>query len=124
MSATEEKQAQNPANEAARKVFYLPKTDLIESKEEYKLLIDLPGVKKDQLSLTLERGQLSVEGLIGNVSPQKPLQGEYTEGHYQRHFKLSPNIDPKTLEAKLEEGVLEITLKKIPEAQPRQILVS
>jgi HSP20 family protein len=89
---------------------------------------ELPGFTKEQVDLTLENGLLTITA-ERNEEPAKPEAGNYLikERRYtrfQRSFSLPPTIDPNTVDAKLENGVLSVTLTKRQEAKPRKIAVS
>ena len=107
------------------KLYYLPKADLLETSQGYRILVDLPGVAKEDLSLTLEQYKLSLEGRITPRSKgTHKLKEEYAQGNFKRSFKLSQAIDKEALIAQLENGVLTIDLQKVPERAPKQIKVS
>lgn len=105
---------------------YVPATDIIESKEQLMVYMDMPGVGKDNVTVKLEKNVLLVEGAIeaNAYSELKPLYSEYNIGNYWRQFDLSNKIDQSKIEAKMDNGVLLLTLPKIPEAQPRSIQIN
>ena len=90
--------------------FFIPQTDIIENKESLIVIMDLPGVEKKDLVVKLENNTLEVEGRIDH-STYKELNPVYTE------YNISH------IEAELKDGVLSLTLLKVPEAEPRQIQV-
>ena len=87
--------------------------------------MDLPGVKKEDVNIKLESNILEVEGRIDYEPYEKfnPVYTEYNIGNYARSFTVSNAVDTSNIEAVLEEGVLSLTLLKVPEAKPRQIPV-
>lgn len=106
--------------------YYQPYTDIVENKQDLIVTMDMPGVKKDNVTVKLENNVLEIEGSI-DYSPYKgmrPVFTEYNVGHYHRSFSVSNTIDTNNIEARLTDGVLTLTLPKAPEAQPRQITVS
>ncbi len=105
---------------------YVPLTDIIETEKSLVVTMDMPGVKKDNINVKLEDNILEVDGQI-DFSPYNNLNPVYTEynvGHYTRRFAVSNTIDTGNIDANLSEGVLTLTLPKVPEAQPRQIKVN
>lgn len=104
---------------------YIPATDIVENENELLVLMDMPGVDKDNITVKLEKNVLHIDGAIdmGPYSELKPLYTEYNVGNYTRQFELSNKIDQSKIEAKMDNGVLSLVLPKVPEAQPRTIQV-
>jgi len=105
---------------------FLPTTDVVETDSELLVYMDMPGVKKDNIKIRVEKGKLIVDGDIDSsrYSHYEPLYTEYNVGHYSRRFELSNEIDQRKIEAKMSEGVLLLTLPKVPEQQPKLIKVN
>jgi len=103
--------------------FFIPQTDIIENKESLLITMDLPGVKKENLSIKLEKNILEVEGRIDYLPYEKlnPVYTEYNIGNYARNFTVSHAVDTRNIDAVLKDGVLTLALFKVPEAEPRQI---
>lgn len=105
--------------------FFIPQTDIVENKESLIVIMDLPGVKKEDLRVKLENNVLEIEGWI-DYSPYEKLNPVYTEysiGNYARRFTVSHTVDTRNIDAVLKDGVLSLTLLKAPESKPREILV-
>ena len=88
---------------------------------------ELPGYKKDQIDITLEKGVLTVtaEQKAETEQPQGEwLLRERRMTKFSRAFKLPPTVDESAIDARLEDGVLKLTLNKRPESKPRKITVS
>jgi len=85
--------------------------------------MEVPGVEKKDLDVTLEEGVLRVEGRIDFKKYEgfEPVYAEYNVGHYYRAFALSDKIDPAGISAELSDGVLTLTLKKVKDAAARRI---
>ncbi len=105
--------------------FYIPPTDIVETEKVLRVIMDMPGVHRENISVNLEKDVLKVEGLIDSSPYLKanPLYTEYNVGHYTRSFNLSKTIDQEHIEASLNDGVLTLVLPKAEEAQPRQIAI-
>lgn len=102
---------------------FLPNADIYETQDALTVVLEMPGVGKDHLSVRVEDGVLNVEGRLDLSKYQglRPLYIEYNIGHYSRSFQLSSKIDQNRIEAGLKDGVLSLTLPKAEEAKPRTI---
>ena len=100
----------------------LMKTDVRENEGNYVLDIDLPGFKKDEISLTLDNGYLIV-GASKTVnedekdSKGKMLRQERFSGAMQRSFYVGDSIDENDVKAKFEDGVLSLSFPKEKEPE-------
>jgi len=105
--------------------FFIPQTDIVENKESLIVIMDLPGVKKEDLRIKLENNMLEVDGKICYSPYEKlnPVYTEYSIGNYVRRFTVSHAVDTRNIDAVLKDGVLSLTLLKAPEVKPREILV-
>jgi HSP20 family protein len=105
---------------------YLPATDIVETDGELMMYLDMPGVKRDQVNIRLEKNVLFIEGAIDSKPYEalRPLYTEYNIGHFTRRFELSSFIDQAGIKAAMADGVLQLTLPKVPEQQPKLIAVN
>jgi len=103
--------------------YFIPNTDIYETDEALTILMEMPGVEKDNISVNLENDVLRVKGQIdfSKYQEMEPVYTEYNVGHYARAFTLSDKIDQNEIGAELNNGVLTLTLKKAKEARPRRI---
>jgi HSP20 family protein len=104
---------------------FLPDADIYETQDALTVILEMPGVEKDNVEVHVEDGVLNVAGRL-DLSKYKGLQPIYTEyniGHYSRSFRLSSKIDQDKIGAELNDGVLSVTLPKVEEAKPRTIKV-
>ncbi|KGO32720.1 heat-shock protein Hsp20 [Desulfobulbus sp. Tol-SR] len=114
-----------PAEQTRPGLVFTPEVDIFETDQEITLLADMPGVAADQVTIDLRDGLLTISGDV------KPWEGpeetdvlvEFEIGKYYRQFTLSDAIDQDKIDAKLEDGVLRLTLPKAQKAVPRQIAV-
>lgn len=106
--------------------YYVPSTDIYETEDALTVVMEIPGVKKDDVSVDLEDGVLRFEGRIdySNYEGLEPVYSEYNVGHYARSFTLSEVIDQEGISAELHDGVLTLTLKKAERALPRKIPIT
>jgi len=103
--------------------YYVPSTDIYETEDALMVIMEVPGVDRDNIDVKLENDELRVEARIdfSNYEGMEPLYTEYNVGHFMRAFSLSQRIDQKDIAASLSDGVLTLTLKKVQQAKPRQI---
>jgi HSP20 family protein len=103
-----------------------PRVDVAETKQEYQLTAELPGVPQDKVQIQVIDGvlELSVatEGSAPAAEARWLLRERGTSG-YQRSFRLPRDVDQAGIAAKLDNGLLVVTLPKLPEAQPRKVVV-
>ncbi len=105
--------------------YYVPYTDIYETDETLTLVMEMPGVEKKDLGVTLENDVLRVDGRIdfSKYEGMEPVYTEYNVGHYTRSFTLSNKIDQEKINAQLDGGVLTLTLPKGKDVLPRQIAI-
>jgi HSP20 family protein len=104
---------------------YVPTTDIFETQDALNVVLEMPGVEKTNIDITVQEGVLNVEGRLdfSKYKSLHPLYTEYNVGHYARSFRLSSKIDDSKIAAELRDGVLTLTLPKVEEAKPRTIQV-
>jgi HSP20 family protein len=105
---------------------FVPTADIYESQDALTVILEMPGVEKDNVDVRVEEGMLNIEGRLDLAKYQGllPLYTEYNIGHYARSFRLSSKIDQSKIAADLKDGVLSLTLPKAEEAKPRTIKVT
>jgi HSP20 family protein len=82
---------------------------------------ELPGVSEGDVDVTVHQGILSIRGDRKPVDGRKYLYNSRTFGKFERKIKLPEGIDTENVQAKLTNGVLELTFPKKAEAKPRKI---
>jgi HSP20 family protein len=103
-----------------------PAMDVAEYENELVVITELPGVKKDQVNVTFEKGVLTVAGeRTPHEIPQdaKVLMNEMRDKAFNRSIRLGTEIDVEKISAELENGILRIVLPKAAEARVRTISV-
>jgi HSP20 family protein len=112
-------------NGASQQRGYLyPPVNVVETKDGYVLEAEMPGVGKDGLEIQLEDNELTIVGhrRIG-VDGAQPLYRESVDRDFRRTFVLDPTIDAGKISAKVNHGVLTLTLPKAEKVKPRKISV-
>lgn len=104
---------------------FLPNADIYETPDSLSVILEVPGVEKNNIDVRVEDDVLSVQARLDLSKYQglQPLYTEYNVGHYARSFQLSSKIDQTKIGAELKDGVLSLTLPKVEEAKPRTIQV-
>ena len=101
-----------------------PRADILEGDKDYRIMIDMPGVKAENLDINVENQTLQVKAEAENQVPdgftsrrrERPAHAEFA-----RSFSLGNHVDLDKISAKLDNGVLTITLPKSETSLPRRI---
>jgi HSP20 family protein len=110
--------------DASRGTTWLPAVDVYEDHERLIFKFDLPEVRREDLSVRLENGVLTVEGKRGLEFEDRRDNYHRVErvfGSFARSFSVPNTVATDKIDAELKNGVLRVTLVKKPEAQPRSI---
>ena len=122
MQTTLEKQNQN--GRATQQEYVAPNVNIFETQEGYVLQAEMPGVTKDGLEITLEGNEITITGRRAPETVSGELLfRESARADYRRVFELDPAIDTAKVSAKIEQGVLTVTLPKSERVKPRKIKV-
>ena len=125
LTVTEKQEVETHAEQTKPGPVFRPPVDILENDAEIVLLADLPGVDPEDLTIDLRDNTLSLTGEVGfDAAEGEAVMTEYGVGRYHRQFSLSEKIDQERIEAKLEGGVLRLTLPKVSRAVPRRITVN
>lgn len=103
-----------------------PPINIYESSEAFMLRAEVPGIDVDKLDISAARGSLTLKG--ERIAPElaegsSVHRRERVHGTFARTFTLPDNVNTDKVTAAYHDGVLELTVPKRPEAQPRQITV-
>lgn len=103
-----------------------PALDLFDEKDHFTVQVELPGMKREDIQLSLHDGVLTVSGERKHDSEKKENKAFRSEryfGKFQRSVTLPVAVDSKAVKASYKDGILSVTLPKSEEAKPRQIEV-
>ena len=106
---------------------WLPSVDVFEDKESLKIVAELPGLKPEDVKITLENSTLTLRGEKKQVAEEKTERVhryERSYGSFERSFSLPNTVDAEKVAAAFENGVLTVTLPKAEKAKPREIAVA
>ncbi len=124
MKSTLEKEIPQTAERTQPVQYIAPDVNIFETPDGYALEAELPGVSKDGLEITLENNEVTI---VGHRAPEtaagEPLLRERSFTAFRRVFELDPAIDTARIAAKINQGVLTLTLPKSEAIKPRKITV-
>jgi HSP20 family molecular chaperone IbpA len=114
-----------PTPQAPPRSVCAPPIDIFETDAGLVLHADLPGVGADDLELQVQDNKLTLFGRVAPPAPENArlIHQEYRVSDFLRSFILSDEVDHERIEAKLNNGVLEVTLPRAAKAEPRRIQV-
>ena len=106
----------------------VPAMDVTERENEYVIRMDMPGVNREDIDITLAEGVLTVSGEVKRQHEDKAgdrlIREERCYGKLSRSVRLGSHIDDKKVSANYKDGVLELTLPKAEEMKPKKITVA
>lgn len=100
-----------------------PPADIFEDADGISIVLDMPGVAKNRLTVKADRSELVIEGEAAIEMPEgmEAAYAEIRSAHYRRSFSLTSELDTNSIEASMKDGVLSIRVPKRAELRPRQI---
>ena len=105
--------------------FITPPASVSETADGYLLELEMPGVNKEGLEISIEKNELSIVGRRSNPAiPGTLVHRESRPHNYRRSFEIDPSIDSAKIVARMNQGVVTLTLPKAEEVKPRKITVS
>ena len=106
--------------------FTVPSATLTENTDGYELKIVVPGISKDDAELHMEGKTLTLKTHAKHQNPAgfRQVVAEFERDNYAMSVEVPEMADPATLAAKVENGILTVSMKKRPETQPRKIEIS
>src|SRR5262245_16171978 len=116
----------SPRGQWAAVAEYAPAADVLESQNEIKVKVDLPGHDPKSVQVKLENGVLTIQSERKQEHQEQQegfLRTERAFGAFSRSFSLPDTVDPQKVEARFDNGVLTITLPKREETKPRAVQV-
>ncbi len=111
------KVAKNPTR------YIVPPVDIYETDDALTVVVDLPGVGKDNVDVRVEENILTIKGNADYEPPESLLLGEFNLQGYYRQFQLSDEVNQDRISAESKNGVLTIRLPKAEKSKPKQIKV-
>ncbi len=100
-------------------------TNIYENTDNYIVVSKLPGVKKDELNISIKDNSLKISGTRKQKSEKNSAYlNERFTGDFERNFILPEKIDTENIKAELKDGILLLNIPKSPETKPRKIQIA
>jgi HSP20 family protein len=103
-----------------------PSMDIAEADDHFTVTVELPGTKREDVSVEVHNGQLTIRGEKKSEREEKKEHRRYVErrfGSFSRSFTLPPTADPDKVEASFDNGVLTLRIAKSESAKSRTIAI-
>ena|SRR5690348_9003066 len=124
MKTTVDKESHRKVEHEPAEEFISPNANICETKDGYVLEAEMPGVNQNGLEITLENNELTIIGRRNRETVSGALLFRERSGApFRRVFELDPAIDTGRIQAKVNQGVLTLTLPKSEHVKPRKIAV-
>ena len=104
----------------------VPLTDIYETTDNYTLKLEMPGVTRDRLDITLDKNELLIKANVEEFRPEnKELKySEFAQHDYYRAFTVGNDVDVNGINASFENGVLTLVLRKHEAVKPKKIAIT
>ncbi|NLZ03856.1 MAG: Hsp20/alpha crystallin family protein [Phycisphaerae bacterium] len=103
--------------------YFVPPVDTSETPDGLTLRYDMPGVRKENADITVDKGTLIVTGKVDPEESGTPVYRETRIGDYRREFTLPNDVDAGHISAEMNAGVLTVRINKPEEAKPKRIQI-
>jgi HSP20 family protein len=116
--------AEDAQEGTSRQPVWRPRMDLLESDETYRLHLDMPGMRQEDLTIRYQNDELVISGERERPHTDEDeefVRAERSVGQFRRAFTLPRTIDAEGIRATYESGVLTVTVPKAEAVQPRRI---
>jgi len=120
---TRPQQAAVTRREEQTQQYFVPPVDTSETPDGLILRYDMPGVRKENADITVDKGTLIVTGKVDPEESGTPVYRETRIGDYRREFTLPNDVDAGHISAEMNAGVLTVRINKPEEAKPKRIQI-
>lgn len=106
---------------------FVPSIDISETEDQFLISAELPGMTKEDITISLENGRLSISGernIESEENGKKYHRVETSYGSFERSFQLPDNVDEESISASYENGLLDISIQKSEQEVKKQIEIS
>ena len=125
MNTTVRENRNGKAGHSQAEQFLAPSASVLETGDGYTLQVEMPGVNKEGLEISIENNELTLTGRRSLPTIEGHLiHRESRRENFRRTFELDPSIDGNRIAAKIDQGVVTLTLPKAEHVKPRKITVS
>lgn len=115
--------AETEAGGEIERADWIPAADVYEDEREYTITLDLPGISRDGLDVSLDDGRLTIRGERAQKEGVELRRGERPHGRFARSFSLPDAVDRQRIAADYKDGVLTLHLPKRTEPQERRLRI-
>lgn len=115
-----------PAFRASGDYDFMPRVDIVDEKDTVKINVELPGMKKDDIKVTVDENVLTISGEHKHESEEKDknyIRSERCYGSFSRSFTLPDDVNSEKIKADYKDGILTVGLTKIEKPKPKEITV-
>ena len=125
LQVREKRESEKKEESTAPARTFVPTADIFETEPALTVVLEMPGVDKSNVDISIEDNILTVHGRLDFAKYEglQPVYTEYNVGHYRRSFSLSNKIDQGKISAEMTDGVLTLVVPKAEEAKPRRISI-
>ena len=103
---------------------WTPAADVYETEESVVIQVALPGVKPENVDVQSDKGMLSIKGERAFSGEGKYYRVENVYGPFERYFEIPRTLDVNKVEAKYQDGILNLAFPKTEEAKPKKIAIN
>ena len=104
----------------------MPAINVVEAKDHYQISVELPGLVKDDVKISLDKNQLTISGErkpTNKTEGTKLVRSESWNGKFNRTIELPDTVDSNNISAELTNGILTVSVPKAEETKPREISI-
>ncbi len=105
------------------RAYWIPAADIYEDEREYLLALDLPGINRDSLDVSLDEGRLTVRGERAQTEGVGVRRAERPQGRFVRSFTLPDAVEREAIAADYKDGVLLLHLPKRSEKKSARVRI-
>lgn len=120
------KGSQLSESDTLQDIAWTPRVDIAETKDNYLIEVEIPGVQKDDVKISFKDHILTIEGekkLRNELKKDDFIKQESFYGKFSRSFTLPDDVDVEKISADYKNGILTVTLPKTQEKKPKEIEV-
>jgi HSP20 family protein len=105
---------------------FVPTTDIFETDDSLRILVEMPGVDRGNVDISVKDRILTIDGKIDfqKYAGMTPVYTEYNIGSFHRRFSLSNKVDVSKIRAEMRDGLLTLTIPKSEEAKAQRIQIT
>ena len=120
--ATQRRAAETDTTDELERADWYPAADVLEQNDAYLIALDLPGIDRDKLDISIDDNRLTIKGerIIRDSTQQRR---ECPTGRFVRTFSVPASVEQKNIRANYKDGVLEVSLPKQAEPKARRVQI-